>query len=64
MTAVEKLREVGYPLRIKGNGGYSATLVDVQPLLDGEFAAIYRYPGGPCVHFLEEINAHFETIEQ
>ncbi|MBR0308868.1 MAG: hypothetical protein IJH92_08250, partial [Mogibacterium sp.] len=44
--------ELGFPLRIKGKGGYSATLVAVQPLLDGEFAAIYRYPGGPCVHFV------------
>lgn len=64
MTTVEKLRAAGYPLRIKGNGGYSATLVGVQPLLDGDYEAVYRYPGGECVHDLAEINSHFEIIER
>lgn len=64
MTTVEKLRAAGYPLRIKGNGGYTATLVDVQPLLDGDYEAVYRYPGGECVHDLAEINSHFEIIEK
>lgn len=64
MTTVEKLRAAGYPLRIKGNDGYSATLVGVQPLLDGDYEALYRYPGGICVHSLEEINMHFEIIER
>ena len=64
MTTVEKLRAAGYPLRIKGNGGYTATLVDVQPLLDGDYEAVYRYPGGDCVHDLAEINSYFEIIEK
>ena len=64
MTTVEKLRTAGYPLRIKDNGGYTATLVDVQPLLDGDYEAVYRYPGGECVHDLAEINSHFEIIEK
>lgn len=64
MTIVEKLRAAGYPLRIKGNDGYSATLVGVQPLLDGDYEALYRYPGGICVHSLAEINMHFEIIER
>lgn len=52
---VEKLRKEGYPLRIKGNDGYEAVLVGIQPLIGKEHAAIYRYPGGECVHFLDEI---------
>lgn len=64
MTTVEKLRAAGYPLRIKGNGGHTATLVDVQPLLDGDYEAVYRYPGGECVHDLAEINSQFEIIEK
>lgn len=64
MTTVEKLRAAGYPLRIKGNDGYSATLVGVQPLLDGDYEALYRYPGGDCVHSLEEIKAYFDVIEK
>ena len=63
MTAVEKLRSEGYPLRIKGNGGYPATLVGIQPLLDGDYEAVYRYPGGDCVHDLEEIKRYFEIVE-
>lgn len=50
MNAVEFLRSKGYPRVIKGNGGYRAVLVDIQPLLDGDFEAIYRYPGGDCCH--------------
>ena len=51
---VKFLFEQGYPLRIRGNDGYMAILAHIQPLNDGEFAAIYRYPGGYCVHSLEE----------
>ncbi len=61
---IEKLRKDGYPYRIKGNGGYTAVLCGIQPLLDGEYEAIYRYPGGECVHDLSEIKAYFEVIEQ
>lgn len=61
---VEFLRKKGYPLKIKGNGGYEATLVDIQWLNDGDFMAIYRYPGGETVHDLDEINNYFTIIER
>lgn len=64
MSNIEKLRKAGYPRKIKGNGGYIAYLSGIQPLLDGDFEAIYRYPGGECCHDLEEIKRHFEVIEQ
>lgn len=62
---VERLRKEGYPRRIKGNGGYEACLVGVQPLIGGH-AAIYRYPGGDCVHSLWEIRSArgFEVLEE
>ena len=62
--AVEKLRKEGYPFRIKGNGGYEAVLYGIQSLLDGDYEAIYLYPGGQCVHDLSEIKECFEVIEQ
>lgn len=61
---IKMLREEGYPLKIKGNGGFIAVLYGIQPLLDGEYEAIYMYPGGECVHCLEEINRFFEVIEK
>lgn len=62
---VEKLRKEGYPLRIIGNDGYSATLVGIQLLTDGDYEAVYRYgSSGDCVHHLEEIKRYFEIIEQ
>lgn len=61
---IERLRKEGYPKKIKGNGGFTAYLVGVQPLLDGDYEAIYRYPGGDCVHSLSEINRFFEVIEK
>lgn len=64
MELIEKMRKDGYPYRIKGNGGFEAILYDVQPLLDGEYEAIYRYPGGECCHDLAEIKKFFEIIEQ
>lgn len=64
MITIEKMRKDGYPLRIKGNDGFEATLVGLQPLFDGEYMAIYRYPGGDCCHDLEEIKRCFEIIEQ
>ena len=60
---VEFLRKKGYPLRIIGNDGCPATLVDIQPLLDGEYEGIYRYPGGDCCHDLDEIKG-FRVVEQ
>ncbi|MCR5788647.1 MAG: hypothetical protein K6G83_02050, partial [Lachnospiraceae bacterium] len=64
-SIIESLRKEGYPLRIKGNDGYEAYLVDVQPLI-GDHAAIYRYPGGDCVHSLWEIRSGrgFEILEE
>ena len=61
---VQEMRKDGYPLKIIGNGGYEATLVDCQPLSDGEYMGVYRYPGGDCCHSIEEIRRHFEVIEQ
>lgn len=61
---IEKMRKDGYPYKIKGNGGYEATLYDMQPLFDGDYMAIYRYPGGECCHDLKEIQTHFEILEQ
>lgn len=61
---IEQLRKKGYPMKIKGNGGFSAYLVGLQPLLGGDYEAIYRYPGGDCVHSLPEINQFFEVIEK
>lgn len=65
MNVVDFLRSKGYPLRIKGNGGYNATLVNIQPLVDGDYMAIYRYPGGDCCHDLKSIKSSaFTIIEQ
>lgn len=61
---IEKMREDGYPYKIRGNDGYPATLYNMQPLNDGDYMAIYRYPGGECCHDLEEIKKHFEITEQ
>lgn len=64
ITTIEKMRKGGYPYKIKGNGGYSATLYDIQPLNDGDYMAIYRYPGGLCCHGLKEIKRCFEAVER
>jgi hypothetical protein len=61
---IKKMRKDGYPYKIKGNGGYNATLYDMQPLGGGDYMAIYRYPGGVCCHGLEEIKNCFEIIEK
>lgn len=63
MNAVDFLRSIGYPKKIIGNDGYTAVLVGIQPLVDGDFEAIYRYPGGECVHDLEMVKK-FEVIEK
>ena len=60
---IEKMRKDGYPYRIKGNGGYTAVLYDIQPLSRRDYIAIYRYPGGECCHCLEEVK-RFEIIER
>lgn len=61
---IEKMKKDGYPYKMIGNGGYKATLYDMQPLNGGEYMAVYRYPGGVCCHGLEEINQCFEVIER
>ena len=61
---IEKMRKDGYPYKIKGNGGYTAVLYDIQPLFGDDYLAIYRYPGGVCCHDLSEIQMYFEAIEQ
>lgn len=61
---IEKMRKDGYPYKIKGNGGYSAVLYDMQPLGGGDYMAIYRYLGGVCCHDLDEIIRYFEIIEK
>lgn len=61
---VQEMRAAGYPLKIKGNDGYPATLVDCQPLTGGEYMGVYRYPGGDYCHDLAEIKRYFEIVEQ
>lgn len=63
-NVIERMRKDGYPYKIKGNGGYKATLYDIQPLNDGDYMAMYMYPGGQCCHDLLEIQQCFEVIEQ
>lgn len=63
-SIIEKMRKDGYPYKIKGNEGYTAVLYDMQPLNDGDYMAIYRYPGGTCCHGLEEIKSCMEILEQ
>ncbi len=61
---VNEMRKDGYTLKIIGNDGYSATLVECQPIFDGEYLGVYRYPSGDCCHSLEEIKSYFSVIEQ
>lgn len=60
---IKQLREAGYPFKIIGNDGYPATLVGIQRLNDGDFEAVYRYPGGDCCHDLQEIQKYFKVVE-
>lgn len=61
---VEKMRRDGWPLRIIGNGGYKATLVNMQPLSGGDYMGIYRYPGGDCCMDLETIKRCCTILEK
>ena len=61
---IEKMRKDGYPYKIRGDGGYTAVLYDIQPLFGRDYMAIYRYSSGPCCYSLEEINRYFEIIEK
>lgn len=60
---IRRLLQDGYPYRIIGNDGYEAVLVGIQPLLDHEYCAIYRYPGGDGCHFLDTVK-RFTVLEQ
>lgn len=59
---IEALRENGYPLIIKDEYG-THTLVDVQPLLDGDFEGIYRGRGGEKVIDLLTIQKYYKIVE-
>ena len=63
MKTIDEMRKDGYPRKIIGNDGYEAILKGCQPLLDGEYMAIYCYPGGETCHSLWEIKKCFKTIE-
>lgn len=61
---VKQMRADGWPLRIIGNDGYEARLVECQPLFEGDYMGVYRYPGGDCCHDLAEIKQCFTVLEQ
>lgn len=55
MNYVEELSaKYGWPLKIHSRG-YDAYLVGIQPLVDGDAAPIYRWPGGDSVAGDDEI---------
>lgn len=59
---INALRQAGYPLIIKDEYG-THTLVDVQPLLDGDFEGIYRGRGGEKVIDLSTIQKYYKIVE-
>lgn len=61
---IEKMRKDGYPYKIRGNDGHKAVLYDTQPLNEGSYMAVYRYPGGECCHDLDTVKSFCEVIEQ
>ena len=63
MKSIEQMRKDGYPLKIIDCAGYEATLVGCQPLFDGDYMAIYRFPGGNRCVDLYEIKYYF-TIKK
>ncbi len=63
LELIEKTRKDGYPYKIKGSGGYTAVLYDIQTLSGHDYMAIYCYPGGVCCHGLEDVK-RFEIIEK
>lgn len=63
LELIKKMRKDGYPYKIKGNGGYTAVLYDIQPLFGRDYMTVYRYPGGECCHGLEDVK-RFEIIEK
>ena len=60
--SIKALRQNGYPLIIKDEYG-THTLVDVQPLLDGDFEGIYRGRSGEKVIDLATIQKYYKIVE-
>ena len=63
MKTVEQMRKDGYPLKIMDSDGYKAVLVDCQPLFEGDYLAIYRFPWGERCIELYDIR-YFTIIER
>ena len=63
-AAIRRLLKDGYPYKILGNDGFEAVLVEQQPLVDHGYCAVYRYPGGDCIHGLEEIKRCFASLQE
>lgn len=63
MKSIEKMRKDGYPLKIIDCEGYKAILVGCQPLFDGDYCAVYRFPGGNRCVDLSEIK-YYTIIER
>lgn len=63
IKTIKEMRESGYPLKIKGNGGDEAILTRCQPLLNGEYCGVYRYTEGDNSHILYEIEKYFHVVE-
>lgn len=61
MTFMERLLEK-YPKYV-ARGEYIGTLIDVQPLFDGEEVPIYRFPGGDSLVCSVEIANGFNDRE-
>lgn len=49
-----------HPFRIVAHGGYEAVLCGAQPLNDGQYLPIYRFPGGDALVFDGEIEKIIE----
>lgn len=64
IKTIKEMREAGYPLKIKGNGGSEAGLIKCQSLLNGHYCGVYRYTEGDNSHILYEIKKYFQVIEQ
>lgn len=62
MSYIEDLSaRYGWPVKIHSRG-FDAYLSGVQPLLHGEVAAIYRFPGGESIVFDDELRKSAEKF--